>query len=761
MGRVVAVLAVLLVVLLALDAAGIVPLLISKERARDDEGSELASGEATDDGSVALRGAGRDQPDEEDPAPAEEPTPEDLHEVRGTTTNGGVLRGRVVQGTPPLPVADVRVTLNRPDSIFSYLRAQVNGRFDQLEARTGDDGRFAFLDITPSPDYVVRAIHPEFAVASARGKIDLRSGGEQDIGDLPLGQGGQIAGRVLDPRGDPVPNAHVVVTWVIQNALNSIVTEPSVLPEIEREVRTDDEGRFRIERLEPGWKTVILKAPNGATAAHPRLKIDDGKTFDVGDWQLTGTHFIGGRVLWSSGQPVVGTRVVAAPFGRPEGRQAITDADGRFKLEHLPHAPNYAIGTMVPGLPVALETKVTLDSDEHEIRIATPARLRGRVVDEDSGKPVTKFRILTTQKPTGVWIQDLIAKQVTRALGPTPFEDAEGRFVFERMAVGSFTLQFTASGHPPHQTQVDIAVGDDKELVIKLPSGKRAVGEVVGTDGAPIANARVFVYKPGVLATLDMRALDRSLRQRMPATTADDEGRFQLPPQSPGTYDLVAEADGKRPGIVKGARLGHEDVEGVRIVLPPSTRITGHIVGPQGQRLAEEVGVAAVFSDYSWTWGDTDERGHFAFERVPIGRVILRWGFEVDQSIFSDLEAGGDKAVAAYEKLANESEEATLRDGKPLEVTITIPRRTLVKGRVMSSGAPATGARGVYWLKQPDGQRWQWSRCDDRGRFTHRLVPGLYDAYIPTVKNNWIPQKIQIPDMNEFELEIERPSDPE
>ena len=729
MGRLLGGLAVVVVVLLALDVAGVVPLVFSKQGPSEEDGSDLVGGEDPE-GTVALHGTGREAEEEaEDPAPVPVEA-EDASQVRGTRVNGGVIRGRVVQGNPPLPVPGVRVTLGRPDSIFSYLRAKVNGRFDQLEAQTDDEGRFAFLDLVPSKGYVVRALQPKFAVASSD-KIDLRGGGEVSVGDLALGKGGQIKGRVVDGRGDPVPGANVVVTWVIVNALGSVLTETSELPEIEHAVTTDEDGVFFADRLEPGWKTVIVSAPNDASDAHPRIRIDDGKTFDVGDWKLDGTRFIGGKVLWSDGKPIPDVRVVAAPFGRPVGRQTLTGADGSFLLEHLPDAGNYAVGTMVPGLPVALSQNVKLDSKDLEIRIDTPARLHGRVIDAKSRKPVPSFRILTKQKPTGDFLKDMIANAVTTALGATPFEDPDGRFEFPRMAVGSFSLTVTAAGHPPHEQLVEIKVGDDKELVIEMPSGKRAAGRVIDAEGTAVANARVFVFGAGEVDKLDSRGLDRALTERMPGGHTTEDGAFTLPPQAPGSYDIVADADRKRPGVLKNVALGHDDVEGLEIEMPPSSSIAGHIVGPQGQRLREQVGIMAIFSDHTWQYVDTDGDGSFAYPRAPIGRVLLRWRFEVEQSVLNQLRSDdGDVATAAYEKLRAETEEHTLRNGQTLQATVTVPRRTLVKGVVMESGAPAKKVRGVYFLKQPEGQRWQYIHCDD-GRFETRLVPGTYQAYIP------------------------------
>ena len=764
MGRVLVALAVLVALVLALDFAGILDLgVFSSDRAVDGDGQDLLSADDDDgDARVALRGRGDEAPSgdsEQTPEAAE--APEVLSDVRGSRPNGGVIHGRVVQGTPPLPVAGVRVTLDRPDSIFTYLRAEVNGRFDRLEARTDDAGRFAFRDLIPSKDYVVRATHPKFAVSSS-GKIDLRAGGTTDLGDLPLTAGGQIIGRIVDVREEPIEGARVVVTWRITNSLNSILTDPGELPEIEAETVTASDGTFRVERVEPGTKTLVVSAPSGASDARPSFPVEGGQTSDLGDWRVGGTRFLGGRVLWSDGTPVPDVRVVAAPFGRPVGRQTLTDAEGRFRLDHLPDVKNYAVGTMVPGLPVSLLLNVKLDSDDLEVRIPTPARLHGRVVTEEGGQPVPKFRILTKQKPTGNFIQDMVARAVTTALGATPFEDPQGRFSFPRMPVGSFTIEVTAAGHPPRSQEVSIAVGDDKELTIKLPSGKRAAGRVVDATGAPVQTARLYVLPAGDAEKMDPDDVERSLRSRTPDGVSDASGNFQLPPQAPGQYDLVATADDELPGVLPAVRLGHDHVEGLHLQLPPSAVIEGRATDPQGQPPSGSVGIVAVFGDFSTRFTNSEADGSFRFAAVPVGPVVVRWRFEVDQSILMDLDRHAkapDKAEAAYRAVLDGAEERTTRSGQTLTVTVLLPRRTLVKGRVVSAGAPAKGVRGVYFLKQPGGQRWQWVDCDDKGRFTRPLVPSTYQVYVPTASDRWIPQEVVVPDLSEMDLELERPAD--
>jgi uncharacterized GH25 family protein len=62
----------------------------------------------------------------------------------------------------------------------------------------------------------------------------------------------EFAGRVLDDRGEPVAGADVVLAWFHDDAGSHSTSN--------RELRTDDGGRFRFTRLGPGRHTLDVTA---------------------------------------------------------------------------------------------------------------------------------------------------------------------------------------------------------------------------------------------------------------------------------------------------------------------------------------------------------------------------------------------------------------------------------------------------------------------------------------------------------------------
>src|SRR5439155_10172691 len=177
----------------------------------------------------------------------------DPSEARGTAPEhgGGVVKGRVVSAEGHVPVEGASVRLLRPDALLKYLRAPREGRFDDLKARTDEQGRFLFRDVLPANGYALLARRGSGA-AVTRGKIDLGARQTLDAGDLALGRSGGLSGHVTGPDGKPVLAARVAVTWAIVNEFEVVLADPDTLPWIEAEARTDAAGAWSCPALEPG-----------------------------------------------------------------------------------------------------------------------------------------------------------------------------------------------------------------------------------------------------------------------------------------------------------------------------------------------------------------------------------------------------------------------------------------------------------------------------------------------------------------------------
>ncbi len=755
----------LVVLLLALDATGVLSLGIFPTageapgpNAADLLGSSLEGGNA-----ATLTGRGtKAAKDAEAAAQATAAQPAQPSEVHGGTPGGGVVRGRVVRGEGSVPVPGVLVRLSRFDSLMSYLRAEINGRYDVLEAHTGEDGRFAFLDVTPSKDYVVRARAREggLAPASSRRPIDLRGRGTVDIGDLTLRVGARIEGRVLDHEKQPAAGVVVTATWQIANPLGIVLSKAATAPEVEATTRTDEAGRFVLGHLEAVASSLFFESPGGAAEVLRRVSLEEGQTKTLDDVVLPGGHFLAGTVAWSDGTPLTGARVFAAPMNRGTVRPTETAADGSFRIDWLPEGERLGLGVLVPGLPVHMQQGVTLDRDDVKVIFPVPGRLEGQVVTAKGGRPVTRFRIhLDAAEQPEDWMLRFIQAQVQRGLGATPFTAEDGAFVFPRAAAGAYTLRVTAAGYPETKVaDVVIRANETTTIRVEVPEGNVARGTVQRANGDLVGGARLYVIPGGVEAGGAGARLTGYINDREPDAVTEAGGQFLLPPQTPGRYDVIAVHEDTLPAVARGVDLSAGDVRGIEIRLPPSGAVRGRLLDEKGRPAKGET-IYILYRNGIVRTEDVDEEGRFEARGLPVGRCLVQWLSMRSAGRYGRIFRGRSSPAAkekAYDELRQDGGEHEVSDGGVVEVALRLPPRTTVTGRLLLGGdVPPKGQRNV-WISSEGGGRWVRVVVGADGRYETKLLPGAYQAYVPVSKDQYEMFKIEIPDVATHVLDLGR-----
>lgn len=746
----------LVVLLGGLDALGVLPLGLFGERAGDDAGDAPMRIEGDGEGEAGLEGratAAADEDAAQDGALEVEPVVP--AEVRGTTRNGASVRGRVVFAGTQRPVRDVTVQLRRPDSLFHYLRAEPKGRFDLLEARTGADGRFAFLDVTPNRGYVVRCRVEGYAHTSSA-ELDLRGGEREDLGDLPLGPSGRLTAQIVDAEGKPAEGVRVAVAWMVDNNLSVILADPATLPEIEAEAETDAKGRVALDGLEPGDKTLIAKAPSGAAEVIRKLGIQAGETTELPTIRLTGNGVIAGTVVYDDDTPVAGARVFAGPNTQATLRTVESGPDGAFRIEWLP-AGKHVIGVLVPGLPVKIQMGIDVGREDLRIVFPKPGAVTGVVVNAVTGAAVPRFGILVEKKNVTDFQEQMISTMIRQVVGPRGFEDAEGRFTYAPLGAGTYKLTVSAPGYPDVvKDPVTVVAGEEAAPVrIEMPQGHTARGRVTTKAGDPLASARIFVLRQPLGADQEGRALLEVVEDLQPDARTRSDGSFELPPQAPGTIALVATHESGLPALAKGIDVGAGDVEGVELVLEPSGRVSGQML-TDGGRPARRQQVYVLYPDGT-VYREWIEDGRFAFDMLPVGHCVVRWLSVRDVRRYRDVITSPDAEGkrAAYDELRAEGGEHYIAPGQEVKVTIRLPARVRLRGQLRVDGAPIT-KRGGVWLTIPEGAWGHWAECDESGWFEAEVESGKYVLWAPDAEGKWIQDEIVIPDQQTFTRHVER-----
>ncbi|MGH7194234.1 MAG: MSCRAMM family protein [Candidatus Saccharimonadales bacterium] len=263
---------------------------------------------------------------------------------------------------------------------------------------------------------------------------------------VDLGDGGVIHGRVFDmSTGKPIAGAQLA-------AVEHVPGEGGYsLKELGQAI-TGDDGRYEMNRLkhDPGEVHVVAAGYAPRAVARDRQDLPIYRSIDV---ELAAEGSIAGRILDGDGQPMPGVTVgltsVLAIDGRgyrsPTPSDAVTDAEGRFQLNDLPHGyaqlsygkQGYYLSPMgdlmaVPGEPI-------------EVAMQRTGAIRGKVVVKE-GVPNRHIHLDQEGKRLGTW-------GGVGTWGGAMQVDAEGRFEFAGAPPGKYRVQFQG------QTKVVTLVG--------------------------------------------------------------------------------------------------------------------------------------------------------------------------------------------------------------------------------------------------------------------------------------------------------------
>jgi hypothetical protein len=389
-------------------------------------------------------------------------------------------------------------------------------------ARTAGDGTFRLRSL--SLGYIGAR-----AAAHAPSPLELLIGTEGATLPLTLvlgGPGGEVAGSVLDPEGNPVPSASVRVGTPPYGGTGSGPVRAGAIA-----LATDAQGRYHARGIEPGRAAVEVRAV-GFAPWRGEVEVFGGALAAL-DARLQAGVTLSGNVVRADGEPVASAGIWLTKGGASHWA-ATTAGDGSFLLEDLE-----------PG-----EIDVSAEGGEHGSAAATLAgaagetlvwnavlsrggEITGRVVD-DSGSPLVGWFVVADGEGSadGRWY----SRDDTT--------DADGRFALEDLPDRPHRVEAFApeSGAFPALVAGGVLPGDGELLLRADPSrlpSVRIVGALVGSSGEPVANARLEPWS--------------SAYRRSPIESPRADGGFELGPYPGGRWTLRIEVPGL-PALVLGPR---------------------------------------------------------------------------------------------------------------------------------------------------------------------------------------------------------------
>ena len=278
--------------------------------------------------------------------------------------------------------------------------------------------------------------------------------------------------------------------------------------------------------------------------------------------------------------------------------------------------------------------------------------ISGLVVAAGTGQPVRRAYVrVTGQELPG---------------GRAALTDADGRYALKELSAGRYTIRVSKPGfvtvsfgqRRPLQpgTPVEIGAGQTlDDIDVQLPRGSVITGQLIDEEGVPL---------PSVVVQVLRHQYRRGERQLVVAGTdqSDDRGQFRVFGLAPGTYyvsavarlpgdlgrrfrrrfgagNVIEETTGYAPTYYPGVPNRNEatpvtvgvgqEMTNVNfaVLLVPTARVTGFVMGPDGQAATRSSVVllpddGAGFLPATTLDGRTNRDGSFTVVNVPPGRYL-------------------------------------------------------------------------------------------------------------------------------------------
>ncbi|MBL9018963.1 MAG: carboxypeptidase regulatory-like domain-containing protein [Myxococcales bacterium] len=429
---------------------------------------------------------------------------------------GAVLEGVVLDAARvPVPAARVRVREETAGLPMQRTR----------QVTTDAAGTFRFAGLPRTSVHVV-ALGEDRTSTTAR--VDLATSATARV-ELVLDLEGQIAGNVVDGRGEPVEGGQV---WAYRDASDGGSAGDAQLRG-EQVALTDGAGAFAFRGLSPGRYTLRAHPP-GATPDYETLLLRPEVKATVGDRAvklvLAGDGAVTGKVVFADGKPAM---LFVASLGGWGSARTVSTKDGSFELRDLPPR-EYRITIRGAGFAERSLPAITVapgkTADLGTITVHAGRSISGRVVDA-RGTPVAGATVLAGST---LWGTGSKASAPSGMGGPPGASGIKEATTDER---GEFVITGVGRG-PRHLVAEHDTLG--RSVPITLPTTDRSATDVQVTLVAFGALEGKVTLGREPASRIVVNAQSKTVPETMYSVVTSTDGSYRFDRLAPDTYSVSA-----------------------------------------------------------------------------------------------------------------------------------------------------------------------------------------------------------------------------
>ena len=382
--------------------------------------------------------------------------------------------------------------------------------------------------------------------------------------------------------------------------------------------RTGDDGVFALRGVPPGRTAVAVVSRSRLPLLRPGVRVQPDKPRDLGRIRLKDGEELFGRVIDSSGDPVPGAEVLAAPtsamlpieFAGPALRAA---ADGTFGATGLPRGRITLAARRGPGHRWILAEPQDIAGD---VEVVLPDLLDlTLLLTSNAGTPIAAPRC-TLLAGRGAGLPAVTALGLTRPIQVAErTEYADGRLRIRGLEPGVYTLRVTDPEHAVKAAVVDLS--EDTELALALDARGALRVRAVDAAGESVAGAHVYAIAqptPEWPAALPV-----------PCGVTDSSGHVDLDRISGRVVEVVAShpALGRTRGVARRDQptntITFGEIGAIEGVLhensrPVESRAWSVLLLPEGESAVPELPLISQL----------DREGRFRFGALQPGKYRVR-----------------------------------------------------------------------------------------------------------------------------------------